>query len=70
MSDEKNSPDHIDEKDLDDAKGGYSVWIGGSVKETSVKPEYQVASTQTVQDTGTAQGRKGNDTLIFPNKED
>ena len=69
MTEEKKTPETLNEKDLDDAKGGYSVWIGGSVQDNTVKPEYEVASAPTLQDNGTAQGGKGHDTLIFPKKK-
>ena len=32
MADEK-TPEHLSKDDLDKVKGGYSVWIGGSLKD-------------------------------------
>lgn len=45
MSDEKKAPEQIDDKDLEDAKGGYSVWIGGSVKKDTSKVVMSGGST-------------------------
>ncbi|MEM7684400.1 MAG: hypothetical protein AAF293_06215 [Pseudomonadota bacterium] len=33
IENEDSSPEAIADNDMDQAKGGYSVWIGGSVKD-------------------------------------
>lgn len=50
MSDDRKRAENIADKDLDDAKGGYSVWIGGSLQDQphTIKSEYQLADTPTL----------------------
>lgn len=51
MTDKKTEkPTEISDQDLEQANGGYSVWIGGSVQDQThtIKKEYQVADTPTI----------------------
>lgn len=69
MTEDKKAPETVEDQDLDQANGGYSVWIGGSVQDdNTVKPEYQVRPDPTIDGSNTFQGSHGRDTLIFPKK--
>ena len=47
MTDDKKTAETIEDKDLDKAEGGYSVWIGGSVRRDSGEVMTDRTATET-----------------------